>query len=1304
MKKNIFRLILTSVMIGVTILTVTIIATMIFNKKGIFNTKEIKIDKTDNKFRNKSIQKPKDKTIEEVNDLKELLYIAINEINSKKYYQTKSYGRTTSVSLFKTFVQEITGNKVVYEDDVFTEVLSKGSYISVARQTFVGLNKNVYLEREGRLETFKNIRWFSIEKVSEEKFLSKYGNTFKEFSQYIFNEETIEKVELLSSDNQFKTIRVFLKIDKNRNDNLSTSRYIKEIKTTSKSSSYPNFLSAFVDVKIDKDFRIIKTTTEEKYMMEKFGNPTCTTIMHQDFSYEKIEIKNRDKFERHFLDNVEGEDSQTPSQLIIKTLLGLYLEKTRFEIEIFNQKFNAELDLRNFDLYLQNENVDIKVDNSALFFRYGSKKYKIPAEILNNNSSGQSGENNGSNNNSGNNGSSINNLISKLSEISKYIDENSKITKENNNYLLKLTIPDLGDVTIIFDVNYQLMEIKLSVFGYDAKLKINKNIKIEKIDFTDAIDLKDKFNLENNFDFIKAFNKIKQMVENKYEINGRYFDQNNELEIVITGNLDITNLYADVNLIVRYKNFTAVIDVMFNNNYIYLKLPTEEGNIVKISKDQIGSLYQKVLELIKKETGNQQTTSTNDLTIVDKIVDIITKITFNKNEFKIESKYLDLIFNFENNLIIFEKIENLNLELTKKESITKLTWNEVNEYLDYKTLDNLIEIIKNTFVKPKNINNQYNVIGNVYELEDNSSKEIYTYTGNIQVKTNNKSQLEELELKIDLLGKEKVIVDPNTSNQTTIEAEKYLIALKLKNNTLYFSYQSNDSNDKFYAKISVSEIENILKLKDKVKELLKLFNIKNSLVNTILGIVDNIPNTVGREQITNSSNEYIVNKIIKSIKQANDNSFNVVVNINYLTNKTNFNNLELNVKGNEIIDKIELLNVYASDKIGFNFKTNSLNKQTNILVDEIFDLYELNGDFTNYPKDPYISPSEIVGDVNKIEITNSSNVSKTHKWKSLIKENKPVPFTFETKLDQIPKLTINGIDSTKLLTREIKIKTSSGIPSASYLYKFELYVRESIVIELEINNVFDLNNTSQLLSQIADYIIGKKYNISGKILAKALFVTVFDIKDIKIQVKFDENNKYYLKMSAEVAYTWSLLAGEFTTGRTLIDLYIKDNIIYVKQKYYHQNKGEGELIHYEITIENFKKDLKKQLYKLFKLNEKTIDGYLPKPNPDPGEGGEQTPGPKFNFSKTIKNLYSYEKEGIKYTFLRFNPYMISGLNSFNDTDLLIFSKENNLSAINLVTTIGSGIGLKINIDLKVENIGQTDFELNMPDFTTNWWE
>ena len=63
--------------------------------------------------------------------------------------------------------------------------------------------------------------------------------------------------------------------------------------------------------------------------------------------------------------------------------------------------------------------------------------------------------------------------------------------------------------------------------------------------------------------------------------------------------------------------------------------------------------------------------------------------------------------------------------------------------------------------------------------------------------------------------------------------------------------------------------------------------------------------------------------------------------------------------------------------------------------------------------------------------------------------------------------------------------------------------------------------------------------------------------------------------------------------------------------------------------------------------------------------------------------------------------MIPGLNTFKDIDLLIANKENNLSGISINTSISL---LSVKLNLNIENIGQTDFEMNMPDFSGNWWE
>lgn len=1133
--KNTIKPLITFMLLLVTIMTVVIIAAMILKPNGSFIPTDKQISEEDPLYKNKVLDKPTNLKATEIEDYKDLLYMSIGEVYNQKYYNTKSYGNTKANSFIGTFEQEISGYKIIYEDDVFSESLSKGSVVSVAKQRFIDLKNGYYLIRDGKLKTLKDVSWKEIKKISKNDFMNMYGNTFKDFSQYIFNDESIQSVELIQKDENSVTIKVVLKIDPKSHDNLAVARYKREIKTMSGSSNFPNFLGCEIEIKIANDFKILKTISREKYIVDKIGNPTCETIIYQDFYYEKKEIELKKEYEKYFnSDNDENKDKK-PSEILFPAFADLYLNKASFDLEAFNQEFKGEINLKNLNLYIQNKNLDLLIDNSGLYFKYDGKSYKFDSKILS-----QLGINNNQNSNS------TANILNKIKDILATIDDISEVEKIENGFIINTNLLGIAEIktTILNDVLSKI-EISAKINGKEEKLvlQFKNNPKINRTTFENPFDITSKIKISEDFVFAKLFENIKSKLEilKKLNLNVDLIYKHEDTELKINGIVSILDKYADLNIVVTNPKFEVKLEVIVNNDKVYVKLND------KIYEDSFKNITNLIKQLLKDNNISSETTNINNISI-DKILNIFENITLGNDFLNVTTNYLDLNFNLNNlTLNLAGKDINLNGSVVFLENITKKEITEETIQIDSTKIAELIENTYKLLLNKQNsfdINLQFNDIllnGKVsYDLDQKRFKAIL----NIPSLKIEGLVLEYVEEKVYITFQnnklvfskqaiERIInqVNKQANNETNNTLNNILGILPNKFNINELIKLINFKNNTLTLETSFGNIT----LSDK-KILIENLNIQNNLINANVLFNEETVEFDDVNEVEFNNLDELLNNITVD-EQFNFNEFYNLINQKLSIYKNLSGELNLTYQTEDLTIKSVGKVSYKGEKLyveaDLEIETKEIKVNLHVIMNEkniyvTFNNHKYYDTFDNI-KNAIPKVIELINKVTNKQITNPISNEQTINLDimSIIKEIKLVnlknnSLTLNHKYGNAEldlnsdKLTFNGLDKLNGITATLNIKEIEKVNN------FEDYTN------LEINNLLEkINRIYQNLSKKQN-TVNVNLNINNQ--------------QITGTITYDNENKlYYL---------------DLTIGKNNIKLYLENNLIKViyGDKYFEANK------------------------------------------------------------------------------------------------------------------------------------------------------
>lgn len=199
-------------------------------------------------------------------------YVVAGRLKSLEFYRSEVRGQV--VAGFLNYKQTIEDTHIKNGDESYTQAKSMSMLVNVGKQAFFKGGKVVMRDATD----VKKDKWsddFSV--TTLEDYREKRGTEPTALSNYILNDETILKAELVSVSDGVYTCRY--EID----PKAGTSRYAVKMMNYGGLKSAPEFESCTLELKFDENWIPVSLTTTDKYTVNFIGDMSCSSTMTETF-------------------------------------------------------------------------------------------------------------------------------------------------------------------------------------------------------------------------------------------------------------------------------------------------------------------------------------------------------------------------------------------------------------------------------------------------------------------------------------------------------------------------------------------------------------------------------------------------------------------------------------------------------------------------------------------------------------------------------------------------------------------------------------------------------------------------------------------------------------------------------------------------------------------------------------------------------------------------------------------------------------------------------------------------------------
>ena len=199
-------------------------------------------------------------------------YVVAGRLKSLEFYRSEVRGQV--VAGFLNYKQTIEDTHIKNGDESYTQAKSMSMLVNVGKQAFFKGGKVVMRDATD----VKKDKWsddFSV--TTLEDYREKRGAEPTALSNYILNDETILKAELVSVSDGVYTCRY--EID----PKAGTSRYAVKMMNYGGLKSAPEFESCTLELKFDENWIPVSLTTTDKYTVNFIGDMSCSSTMTETF-------------------------------------------------------------------------------------------------------------------------------------------------------------------------------------------------------------------------------------------------------------------------------------------------------------------------------------------------------------------------------------------------------------------------------------------------------------------------------------------------------------------------------------------------------------------------------------------------------------------------------------------------------------------------------------------------------------------------------------------------------------------------------------------------------------------------------------------------------------------------------------------------------------------------------------------------------------------------------------------------------------------------------------------------------------
>ena len=613
-------------------------------------------------------------------------------------FKTVTTGTVKAKVAVINYNQELKNTRIVTKDGCYIETISDSSLVHVYEEKF--LQNDQVVVRKNHSDKYSTI--------TQEVFFEKYGWHPTEFQAYILNEDTIKDAKIEASGSNYilsLTLDPFT----------STPKKQKETKTIGGAKEYPVYKETTLTITLTSDWTPLEVDTYEVYdiQMPGLGSITCKCNMTEVIEYGLFEIPDKAKFKEHINDNPANnlDDDEKGVIQYLQEIFGPLIQGTMNDFDItvdaFDTKLDGKLNIslgKNIAVKAKIDEIFVDYEGNDVYLMIGENKYKVD-----------------------------------INKVKEYIKTDST---GNSSFDLDAILTQVNNSKIITSGNKATIKMDLDLMGINAKVDINATLNGDYYRFDNVYAVVDVFGNEIILTMTKDENKyVYPTIDETYnDISDMFFivDEikalmNKPLEISLTTkveNIDIkANAVYDNGVVSGLININDKYDinVYYNDETIYLTF-----NNIAI-KFNINDINKFINQDIKFDNINIKLSD-----IIDVLKTLVITIN-DTNSFDLEidlEKYLDILKDFKISVNKSDSlnvtIENINLNLSVKETELEAELNPEREYIDIANLDWLVNDIMNA-IKYEAYNfeisgNYENLIlsGNVYFDKELNAEGIFT--------------------------------------------------------------------------------------------------------------------------------------------------------------------------------------------------------------------------------------------------------------------------------------------------------------------------------------------------------------------------------------------------------------------------------------------------------------------------------------------------------------------------------------------------------------------------------------------------
>lgn len=216
----------------------------------------------------------------EESDVKDVIARTLWKVSNATTYKVTSKG-TSKASIAN---QTIDNLKIVKGNECFLQTTSTG-LINFSKQRFLLKEQEKYLRREASKVTSTEVTYddnLDPEVYSFSFYLDEYGILPFSATSYVINESTyLSSPTIVKEDNNY---RISVELDPDLDK--APYYYVKEIITSSESTSIPEFKSIKLEFLIDNNYTLLSLTQDEAYAITKIIKVATFTRVVDTYSYD----------------------------------------------------------------------------------------------------------------------------------------------------------------------------------------------------------------------------------------------------------------------------------------------------------------------------------------------------------------------------------------------------------------------------------------------------------------------------------------------------------------------------------------------------------------------------------------------------------------------------------------------------------------------------------------------------------------------------------------------------------------------------------------------------------------------------------------------------------------------------------------------------------------------------------------------------------------------------------------------------------------------------------------------------------